>query len=183
MAPGIFPKSPGCRPCRHDTQCRCTRLCCVPFRFADMMIYLGCTPSGMRIATGMRPRSPQPRHGDLPEDRRTVSHHCGVHATAVPSQFAMEMRRGPPQSAFHRCGVPGMAIASPIAMAICPWRIPVGMDPSVCVPSSSLQQAACPMAPGNFPQISRLPVVATAYDDVALACAVSPPVFSPWRPA
>ena len=64
----MFPKSPGCRPCRHDTQCRCTRLCCVPFRFADMMIYLGCTPSGMRIATGKRPRSPQPRHGDLPEE-------------------------------------------------------------------------------------------------------------------
>ena len=129
MAPGIFPKSPGCRPCRHDTQCRCTRPCCVPFRFADIMIYLGCTPSGMRIATGMRPRSPQPRNGDL-------------HAEppyGVPPLWCACHRA--PHNSLWRCAEARPNMHSTVAAFRArrsphpsPWRYALGVSPLVCLP-------------------------------------------------
>ena len=68
---GISPKAPGCRLCGHDMRCRCTCLCCVPFRVLAMAAGLGCTHSTAtpsRFAMGMQwPPSPPlypPWHND-----------------------------------------------------------------------------------------------------------------------
>ena len=151
----MYPKPPGCQPRGHDMRCRCTRLCCLSDCIIAMISYLGRSPFAMPIAVGMPPRSPIPCDGDLPKGSLFDVQPWRCACQRATRTFAMGMRcpRLPPL--YSPCHSDRIAHSNGDMPRAQPrWYDSRGVRSTIFPATGRL-----PDGTGEFPQVSRLPVV------------------------